>query len=490
MTIKFASDVYKENEEYRINLEKKVFSKYKETILFGYDESEIEVDENTQRNHDSDHEELKVKLSDHVSSNFYELFSKELKSPYRILKGGRSSLKSSAISIKLVQKFLADDQANMVLFRKVAKYLSGSVYEQIKWAIFLMKAENEFTFLKSPMRIVHNPTDTAFYFFGVDDPLKIKSYKIARGYVSDLWFEEAAEFESVEEIDTVVDTFIRQDLPDGMEVEIYFSYNPPRNPYVWINEWIKTVSEDEDYYVHHSDYTEDSIGVLSEQFIRKVEKIRVTDPDYYDWMYMGIVTGLGDVVYNYNLFQQIDKLPEGEKILFADISIDTGYSVSSTSYGFIGFTNKRNIVRLDTWYYTPVNKIVKKAPSEFSKDLWDFSQRNIKDWNTNVDTWTIDSADAALRNQFFKDYGISLTPSIKKKKIKMIENVEDILAQGRVYVMNTPNNKIFLDEHKHYRWDEDTLQSDDPKVIKENDHTCDEFQYYVNNNLSKLGLRF
>src|SRR5690606_22743539 len=109
-------------------------------------------------------------------------------------------------------------------------------------------------------------------------------------------------------------------------------------------------------------------------------------------------------------------------------------------------------------------------------------------YKKNIDKWIIDSADGALRNQFFKDKGIRLTPIAKKTKVKMIENVEDLLAQGRVYVLNTEGNKIFLEEHKKYQWDEKTLKSKNPDVNKVDDHTCDAFQYYVNGNLSKLGL--
>jgi phage terminase large subunit len=435
-------------------------------------------------------EAVRVKLSGLVSKNFYPLFNNDLKGkPYRLLKGGRSSLKSSAVSIKLVTRFLEDPQANIIAFRKVAKYLSTSVYEQIKWAIYMLKAEDEFTFLKSPLKIVHNATDTAFYFAGVDDPMKIKSFKIAKGYISDLWFEEAAEFESEEEIDTVTDTFVRQDLPEGKEVEIYFTYNPPKNPYVWINEFAEDKIHDTDYWISHSDYTQDSLGVLSEQFIRKIEKIKLTDPDYYEWMYKGAVIGLGDIIYNYKLFNVIDELPNDDKLLFADIAIDTGYSTSATTFEYWGYTLKGNVILLNTYYYSPRGKVNKKAPSDFSKDLWDFVQENIQIYGVNIDSWTVDSADGAIRNQFFKDYGIWLSPAVKKQKVKMIENVESLLVQDRVYVLNIEANKIFLDEHKKYQWDEKTINTPDPKVIKEDDHTCDAFQYYVGNNLSKLGLK-
>lgn len=438
-------------------------------------------------------DEKVVRLSDHISKNFYPLFSRDnpITQPYRVFKGGRSSLKSSSISLKLVKDFLEDDEANIVCLRKVAKYLSNSVYEQIKWAIYTLGVQEEFKFLKSPMKIIHKPTDTAFFFYGVDDPQKIKSHKIAKGYVSRLWFEEAAEFEGVEEIDIVTDTFIREDLPEGQQVEVYFSYNPPRNPYVWINEWIPEIEEDDDYYVHHSTYEDDTIGVLSQQFLKKIATIKKNDPDYHDWMYGGKVTGLGDVIYNIKLFQKIQSISEisdDERIVFADVAIDPGHSVSATAYLFIGITNKMNVVLLDTFYYEPANKLQKKAPSELSEELWKFVQENITKFDANIDTWTIDSAEGALRNQVFNMYSLVLTPAKKKKKHKMIDSVTDLLAQGRVYVLETENNEVFYDEHKKYRWDEDTLKKDDPKVIKEYDHTCDAFQYFVNNNLQKLNL--
>lgn len=430
-----------------------------------------------------------VKLSDIISANFYDIFSEEYdKVPYRILKGGRSSLKSSAISIKLVLDFLEDDNANVVCLRKVANTLSTSVYEQIKWAMYMLKVDADFTFLKSPARIIHNATDTAFYFYGVDDPVKIKSHKIARGYVKRLWFEEAAEFDSEQEIDTVTDTFIREDLPEGEEVQVYWSFNPPRNPYVWINEWIEELQSNKDYYISHSDYTQDTLGVLSKQFIRKVEEIARRDPDYHDWMYKGKVIGLGDTIYNANLINVVQEVPGDDKLLFADLAADTGYSTSATAYLFIGYTAKGRSILLDTFYYNPEHLVVKKAPSEFSKALWDFTQKNIKKFGIYIDTWTIDSADGAMRNQFFKDYGISLTPAKKRKKVQMIENVQDLLVQNKVYVLDNDNNKMFVEEAKKYQWDPKTKLTDDPKVVKEDDHTCDAFQYYVMNNLSKLQL--
>ncbi len=427
-----------------------------------------------------------IRITDLINPVFYSFWLNE--KPNAILKGGRSSMKSSVISLKLVTDFINDPNGNVVVLRKVAKYLSTSVYEQIKWAIYMLGLEDEFVFGKSPLVIRHKPTGTAFYFYGCDDPMKIKSAKIAKGYVMALWFEELAEFDCVEDIDVVADTFIRQKL-DGKEVKIYYSYNPPRNPYDWVNEWVDSKRNDPDYFIHHSTYLDDEKGFLSAQLIRKIENYKQTDEEYYRWMYLGEIIGLGDMVYNMNHFHWIDHLPEDDDLLLIDIAIDSGYQVSATVFLALGLTKRLNVILLDTYYYSPANKVRKKAPSDFSKDLWQFAQRVSQTYGKPIDRWTIDSAEGALRNQFFKDYGIALHPIPKKKKVNMIENVQDLLAQGRFFMLRTENNQIFYEEHKKYQWDSDTLQSDDPRVVKEDDHAVDAMIYYVNDNLQKLRLK-
>ncbi|PLV34952.1 Phage terminase large subunit [Bacillus subtilis subsp. subtilis] len=427
-----------------------------------------------------------IKITDLMNKNFYSFWLNER--PKSILSGGRSSMKSSVISLKLVIDFLDDPQGNVICLRKVAKYLSTSVYEQIKWAIYMLGVEDEFFFGKSPLKIEHKETKTAFYFYGVDDPQKLKSMNIAVGYIMALWFEELAEFSGVEDIDIVEDTFIRQDL-GGKEVKIYYSYNPPRNPYAWVNEWRDDKAGDDEYFLHHSTYLEDEKGFLSDQLIRKIERYKEQDEDYWRWMYSGEVIGLGDMVYNMNHFHEIDQLPEDDGLILIDIAIDTGHQVSATTYLAFGLTKKQNVILLDTYYYSPENKVVKKAPSELSTELKEWMDKISQEYNKYFDKQTIDSAEGALRNQFFKDYGIRLHPVAKKKKIDMIDNVQDLLAQGRFFVLKTESNQIFLTEHRKYQWDADTLQSDDPKIIKIDDHTCDAFQYYVNDNLQKLGLK-
>lgn len=409
----------------------------------------------------------------------------------KVLKGGRGSTKSSVISLQLVMDFLQDSQANVLIMRKVANTIELSVYEQIKWAIYMLHVDSLFEFKKSPYRIVDKRNGTAFYFSGVDDPQKLKSMMIAKGYVRYLWFEELAEFDSWQEVDTVRASFTRKHLPPGAHVVTYYSYNPPKNPYEWINEWVTQREGMSNWYVDHSTYEDVTLpNILSQDYIDEINTVKQNNYDYYRWMYLGEVIGLGTNIYNMDNFQAIDKLPTDDYITNVYYSVDTGHEVSATTCGAYGLTKKGNLILLDTYYYSPQGKSHKKPPSELSKDLKSFIDK-VTEWIGKQPTrMTIDSAEGALDNQFYNDYGIHWHKVNKLKKVDMIDRVQDLLAQGRFYYLKRPENEIFIAEHQKYQWDENTLQSDDPKVIKEDDHTCDGFMYLCVDNERDFGLKW
>ena len=409
----------------------------------------------------------------------------------KVLKGGRGSTKSSVISLQLVMDFLKDNNANVLVLRKVANTIELSVYEQIKWAIYMLHVDSLFEFKKSPYRIVDKRNGTAFYFSGVDDPQKLKSMIIAKGYVRYLWFEELAEFDSWQEVDTVRASFTRKNLPPGAHVVTYYSYNPPKNPYDWINEWVAQREGMPNWFVDHSTYQDVTLpNILSEDYIDEINTVKANDVDYYRWMYLGEVVGLGTNVYNMDNFNPIDKLPADDYITNLYYSVDSGHEVSATTCGAYGLTIKGNLILLDTYYYSPQGKTHKKPPSELSRDLKEFIDK-VTNWIGKQPTrLTMDSAEGALDNQFYNDFGIRWHKVRKLKKVDMIDRVQDLLAQGRFFYLKRPENEIFIKEHEKYQWDEKTLQSDDPKVIKEDDHTCDMFQYVVRDNERDLGLKW
>lgn len=435
--------------------------------------------------------------SKNINPTFYDVWTG--KKPYNVLKGGRNSFKSSVISLLLVFKMIesikAGKRVEIVVIRKVANTIADSVYNKIIWAINKFGLGKKFDYRKSPYKIIHQKTKSAFHFYGQDDFQKLKSNDV--GSIIAVWYEEASEFKNAEEFDQTNITFMRQKHPEYEQVQFYWTYNPPRNPYNWINAWTDEVRKDENYFVHSSSYLDDSLGFVTKQILDEIERIKKNDYDYYRYLYLGEPVGLGTNVYNIELMKKVKKIPDDERVLYMYFATDTGHQQSATASLCFVLAHKLGedlprVYLIDTYYYSPKGKVRKKAPSQLSKDMYDFEtvmQNGYK--RTDVRNRTIDSAEGAIRNQYFEDYGINLHPVAKKKKVVMTEYVQTLLAQGRFYYLDTENNnKYFIEEHKTYAWEEKSIMNDDPQVVKENDHTCDAFQYFVMDNLRDLKLAY
>lgn len=431
-----------------------------------------------------------IRLSKMVNPHFYPLWRTD--KPYIVAKGGRGSFKSSVISLKLVTMVKRwtqlNKKVNVVCILANKSDLHDTVYSQVIWALDVLDLADEYTYFKSPLRITHKLTGSTFYFYGADNPHKLKSNKVDN--IIAVWFEEVANMKGVDVFDQSIPSFIRQKPPFVGQVKVFFSYNPPRNPFEWINEWVEKCKQDSNYFVDTSTYLDDKLGFTTDQQLALIERYKQNDYDYYRWLYLGEVIGMGNNVYNMELFHPLKKLPSDDYITDVCYSVDTGHEVSATTCGAYGVTKRGNVILLDTYYYSPQGKAHKKPPSELSRDLKAFIDK-VTEWIDKAPTrMTIDSAEGALDNQFYNDFGIRWHKVAKLKKVDMIDRVQDLLAQGRFYYLDRPENEIFLAEHRKYQWDDKTLQSDDPKVIKEDDHCCDQFMYFVRDNERFLGLKW
>lgn len=432
-----------------------------------------------------------IKISNLINYHFKKLWTTD--KPYVIAKGGRGSFKSTVISLKLamMMKYYTSkgETVNIVILRDNSKYLRNSVYKQIQRSLAWLNIKDEYEFRISPLHIFHKKTNSTFYFYGVDDPDKLKSD--TTDDVIAVWFEEAANFNSPLDFDQVLPTFIRQKHEGADHVKVFYSYNPPRNPYDWVNAWVDEKRNDPNYFIDHSTYLDDNLGITLPQTLELIETYKQNNFDYYRWLYLGEVVGLGNSIYNMDLFHEINMLPNDDYIKALAYSIDAGHQTSATTCLCLGITGKNNVILLDTYYYSPAGQVRKKSPNELAKDLNDFILDTSEDYpEAPIVQRTIDSAEGGLRNQYFNDYGIRLHGVNKAmKKESMIDYPQDLLAQGRVFILRKKSNDIFISQHQQYRWDEKSLETSEPKVIKENDHTCDAFQYFCMDNKHLLRLK-
>lgn len=410
--------------------------------------------------------------------------------PYIVCKGGRGSFKSSVISLKLVtmmMKYIQQGKTvNVICIRENQQYLRDSVYNQILWAMDILHVSNEFKTRVSPMIIQHKLTGSTFYFYGANDPQKLKSNIV--GNIVGVWFEEFSNLKNAEVFDQSVPTFIRQKPDFTDQVKIYISYNPPRNPYAWVNEWVTQRETDPDYFVDSSTYLDDELGFTTKQQLDLIEKYKQNDPDYYRWLYLGEAVGLGTNVYNMDLFKVVDHIPDDEYLTDIIYGLDTGFMVSATACVALGFTNKYNVYVLDTFYYDPTKYARKLSAQEQAERIHNFIDEMANKYGLYPTNMTIDSADGGIYTQYWQMYNVQWSKVRKLGEPEMIDRVQDLLAQGRLFALKTPGNETMLDEHKKYQWDPATVNSDKPRVIKEYDHSVDALKYDVLDNEQLLGL--
>lgn len=456
-----------------------------------------------------------ISLKNIIAPHFWNIFN-NLK-VHNVIYGGRGSTKTSMIALNIVLGCITDDNCACVILRRYQNLLRNSVYKEIKRACKRLGLIEKVDYKAnvSPMQITFNNGNT-IYFAGGDDYEAVKGTIDEKSPIKKVWFEELTGWDDPDEIDQIIATFTRG---NNDYFNAFYSYNPPRNRYNWVNLWKESKKNRDDYLFSESDYRSVPKDWLGPIFINEAERLREYDFKRYEWIYLGKVIGIEGLIYNPDLIKikPINYIKEHNlKCLYIDLAIDAGYSTSATTCLAIGYMSDGEWYLLDTYYYSPVEQPVKKAPSDFADDIFKFRINICKEYQTIIDNETIDSAETALVNEIFKKYGILLHKvnkgNEKNAKEKLIDYSQDFLATNKFNVIDNNNNKIFLTETKEYMWIPESIEKGKPlpdkteKEIKGEktyfnthsnsyvysyaDHTCDALQYYVRDNTQKLNLEF
>ena len=452
-----------------------------------------------------------ISLKNIIAPHFWNIFN-NLK-VHNLIYGGRGSTKTSMIALNIVFNCINDNNCACIILRRYQNLLRNSVYKEIKRACKRLGLIEKIDYKAniSPMQIVFN-NGNAIYFAGGDDYEAVKGTIDENSPIKKVWFEELTGWNNPDEIDQIIATFTRG---NNENFNVFYSYNPPKNRYHWVNLWKESKLQREDYLFSESDYRTVPKEWLGSVFIDEAERLQKYDEKRYKWIYLGEVIGIEGLIYNPDLFIIEDANYIEEKnlrILYVDFAIDCGHQTSATSCMVFGYATDGRWYLLDMYYYSPHEKSRKKAPSELAQDLYDFRNAICRKYHTVVDTETIDSAEGALRNQYFAMFGINLQPVNKgKDKEELIEYSQDFIDTGKYVILNIPNNWIHIKEMSNYMWKKDSVEKGRPVPDKEEkeltgetyyntytndysyyyaDHSCDSFQYYVKANLQKLGLEF
>lgn len=387
------------------------------------------------------------------------------------LKGGRASTKSSFVSIVIILLIMLDKEANAVVLRKISNTLQDSVFNQMIWAIDKLGLSSYWEVHKSPMELIYraNGKEQKIIFRGSDDPIKLKSTKFKNGFCKVIWYEECSEFNGMEEIRSINQTFMR----GGENYKIFYTYNPPKSINNWVN--MEVLEEREDKLIHTSTYLDVPKSWLGEQFFIEAEHLKKTKPLAYRNEYLGEATGTGGSVFDNVKIRHIEdeELERFDNILDG---IDFGYAVDPTCYLQCHFDKTRKKLYI-------FNEIYKYGLR--LKDL--FNEINeIKIGRSYI---TCDSAEPRSIDEL-RFLGLDVEPAKKgpdsiEYGIKFLQSLEEIVIDN----VRCPNT---AKEFTSYEYEQDKYGNFKSKYPDENNHSIDACRYaieeYTRNNTLTFGF--
>lgn len=276
-------------------------------------------------------------LSKLIAPGFYTLHHKIKDGLYDEywLRGGRGSTKSTFISIEIVLGMLKDPDANAVVTRRYQNELRDTVNGQFEWTILKMGLEHLFKFQIAPMQIIYLPTGQKIVFKAADNPRKMKSINLGKGYIKYAWFEEVDQFAGMEEIRNIVQSLFRGENKKRIS---FYSYNPPRSGRSWVNQ--EAMMPKPGKFVHHSDYRDVPREWLGERFLADAAHLEKINETAYHHEYLGEEVGTGlEVFTNVTL----EPLGDDQIASFDHVrqGLDWGYAVDPLCFIRMHYDRKK-----------------------------------------------------------------------------------------------------------------------------------------------------
>ena len=182
-----------------------------------------------------------IHLPDIIGKGYGDFW--RFKGRYRVCKGSRASKKSKTTALWFIYNMMRYPDSNTLVVRKTFATLRDSCYSDLQWATYRLGVNHLWDFTTSPLYAIYKPTGQRIFFRGLDDPMKLTSIAVPRGYLCWVWIEEAYEIDKEEDFD-MLDESIRGTIPAPLFKQITITFNPWSSTH-WIKKrFFDTPSED------------------------------------------------------------------------------------------------------------------------------------------------------------------------------------------------------------------------------------------------------
>ena len=431
---------------------------------------------------------INIRIKDLIIPSYDSVFSDIMnhKHTHYCLKGGRGSTKSSFIGgIAIPLLIMQFPNVNAVCFRKVGNTVQNSIYSQVTWGIYQMGLQDLFHIPKTYSNpIVYKPTGQKIFFMGMDDPNKVKSIKVSKGYIGITWWEELDQFAGEAELRKVLQSTMR----GGDLFWDFRTFNPPISIDNWANEYAEDSIDRENTLVVSNTYLDVPVTWLGQPFIEEAEDLKRINPRAYEHEYLGVPTGTGGSVfpnacdldmrqqvpiydYNGNIMQYDEMWKTFDKIYNG---IDWGFAMDPFRFVRMHFDAKK----LDLYIFKEFSTVQTRNQVVF--DIL-YKEKQL------LSTEELVTADSAEMKSVadFKAYGAYIRGAVKGPD-SVRYGIKWLQGLNHIYIDRRMCPKTYK-EFTHYEYCQDREGNFISDYPDENNHSIDAVRYGLERYCNKRG---
>lgn len=422
-----------------------------------------------------------IKISDLIIPKFYPIFH-DTEHTHHIVTSGRAGTKSSYAGIKAIRTIIDPKPGSVVVLRKFHNKLKKTVFKECLRAINrLGYNKNQFKITVSPMQITYLKTGNTIYFTGNDSIDDTKGMIDEDRPIVLVEIDEVTEFfdkgDGEDELQNIEATFVRGN-DENFTIEYYF--NPPKNPKAPIMEWCSKMETRPDTIRIHVDYRDVPPNWLGKKLIAAAEILKQVDEKMYNWLWLGLCTGLDELIY-YMFNEQVHvkecTQEDYDNMKYFYVGVDYG-QMNATTFQAFGIDYKNICIRgIDEYYYSGRDVGKQKSPSDYALDFRNFIEKIKKETGLIIRYVFIDPSAKGLAEEIKKQCPEVIIKNANNDVALGISRVQKVLSLRVLYI--SPKQVNLIKEMYLYEYDKDLLDKGKETPIKVNDHGQDALRYLV-----------
>lgn len=204
-----------------------------------------------------------------IGGGYNNIWWENCKCRYRLLKGARNSKKSVIfLGFEIIHKILSDSRRNVVIIRansnsnknttvaNLLAIINNPTFDKYPDVSF----RDLFEFSKTDYTITRKSTGQVILFAGANNPDTIKSLKAKKGYITDMYIEEAFEITNLDAFRTIDGTLRLGDkdgkLPNGLFLQMTLTFNAWNIKHWLYDLFFKDRLEDDYEFLSRNNYQE------------------------------------------------------------------------------------------------------------------------------------------------------------------------------------------------------------------------------------------